>query len=79
MHHLFLSYARKDNKPAAPGEIGFVSALCARLEQRHMVYSGRALSIFFEKRSIITGDYWESKIRQGLRSSRLFLAVLSPN
>jgi len=40
---------------------------------------GAATEHFFDKKSIITGDYWESKIRQGLRSSRLFLAVLSPN
>ncbi len=72
-HHLFLSYSRKDNKT------GWVTAFYNRLQSEHRKYSGRELRIFFDQSEIDDGADWEIRLAQGLRSSRLFLAFLSPN
>ena len=78
-HHLFLSYARADNQPVAPGAMGWVGAFKARLEARHKGFSGKPLNIFYDTQSLSPGDDWETRIGQALRSSQLLLAFLSPN
>jgi tetratricopeptide (TPR) repeat protein len=77
--HLFLSYSRKDNKPAnAEGE-GWVTAFERDLKARHYLYSGRDLKVFFDKEAIDPCADWRRRLSVGLRQSRLFLAFLSPN
>lgn len=80
-YHLFLSYARKDNQPdpANPGGEGWVAAFERELRRRHQSYTGRELQAFFDLKSIGLGRDWRRELGDGLRSSRLFLAFLSPN
>lgn len=78
-HHLFLSCARLDNRPKRENGQGWVDVFCERLKTRHKHYAGRHLEVFFDKTEIQTAEIWENKIYAGLRSSRLFLAFLSPN
>jgi tetratricopeptide (TPR) repeat protein len=77
--HIFLSYARKDDRPASPGGEGWVSAFERRLREQHLVYAGKPLKVFFDRQEIADDADWERRIFQGLRTSRLFLAFLSPN
>ena len=79
LHHLFLSYCRRDNLPKSEGGEGWVTAFERELRQRHQRYSGRELRIFFDKDDIGPGRDWRRDLGIGLRSSRLFLAFLSPN
>ncbi|MGV2975773.1 TIR domain-containing protein, partial [Roseibium alexandrii] len=78
-HHLFLSYARKDNTPKGAAQTGWVTAFHDHLRLTHQHYSGRPLNIFFDQTSIPSDSYWQTKILSGLKTSRLFLAFLSPN
>jgi tetratricopeptide (TPR) repeat protein len=79
-HHLFLSYARVDDaRPVNDLGQGWVAAFKAELETRHRAYSGRELSIFFDREAIDEGVDWRRRLGEGLRESRLFLAFLSPN
>ncbi len=74
-HHLFLSYARADN---GPDNNGWVTAFHDRLLAQHALYSGRKLDIFFDKTAIQEGQDWKNRIYENLRSSKLFVAFLSP-
>ncbi|PZO52101.1 MAG: hypothetical protein DCF16_10150, partial [Alphaproteobacteria bacterium] len=76
---IFLSYARKDNVPSAAGGEGWVTAFHRRLCAQHERYAGRPLRVFFDKDDIASDEDWERRIYQGLRSSSLFVAFLSPN
>ena len=78
-HHLFLSYSRKDNKPKTPEGEGWITAFYRRLQAQHEHYTGRELQIFFDTEEIDDGSDWQGRLAQGLRTSRLFLAFLSPN
>ena len=49
------------------------------LRQRHQRYSSRTLEIFFDQDAIDTSRDWRRVIGAGLRTSRLFLAFLTPN
>lgn len=57
-YHLFLSYARADNKPVQEGGVGWVTAFHDRLTRRHRRYAGRDLKPFFDTTEIITGHIW---------------------
>ena len=78
-HRLFLSYSRKDNQPRNASGEGWITAFERELRQRHQRYSGRELSLFFDTQAIEVGRDWKRELGAGLRSSRLFLAFLSPN
>jgi tetratricopeptide (TPR) repeat protein len=78
-YHVFISYARKDNEPKGKDGKGWVDALAHDLAAFHVEDRRPKLNIFFDNDRIENGDFWSSKIREGLRQSRLFLAVLSPN
>ncbi len=75
-HHVFFSYSRKDN---APNHEGWITAFCKRLKDQHRAYSGRELEVFFDREEIDDGSDWRVRLGQGLRTSKLFLAFLSPN
>jgi tetratricopeptide (TPR) repeat protein len=78
--HLFLSYARADNRaPVNQAGEGWVEAFKGELERRHAAYSGRELRVFFDAQDIDIGVDWRRRLGEGLRQSRLFLAFLSPN
>jgi tetratricopeptide (TPR) repeat protein len=74
--HLFISYARADDQP--PGG-GWVTAFKKRLETQHLHYAGRPLRAFFDTDDISEDAIWQDRLRSALRTSRLFLAFLSPN
>ncbi|MBC8113107.1 MAG: toll/interleukin-1 receptor domain-containing protein, partial [Candidatus Saccharimonas sp.] len=78
-HEIFLSYSRKDNVAKNPGGEGWVTAFERELKTRHRSYSGRELDIFFDTLSIDIGRDWKRELGAGIRSSRLFIAFLSPN
>ena len=79
-HHLFLSYCRTDNqRPVNTAGQGWVTAFDHELKRRHEEYSGRKLEIFFDQLAIDTSRDWRRELGAGLRSSRLFLAFLTPN
>ena len=81
-YHLFISYARADNRSPRIGKgdaaKGWVDAFHDHLKARHRRYAGRELRVFFDRTAIVEGDLWNRRLREGLRSSRLFLAFLSP-
>ncbi len=71
---IFVSYSRADNQD------GWVSGLVARLEEELAAIAAQGeIGLFFDKGSIRQGYGWEQEILAGLRSCRMFLAVLSPN
>ncbi len=72
---VFISYARRDN--AEPEKM--VSAVVEELEADFARFAeGLKLNIFFDKKSILDGQYWQSQIYKGLRQSKSMLAFLSP-
>jgi tetratricopeptide (TPR) repeat protein len=79
-HEIFISYAHEDDKPQQPGDDkGWVTALYEAVLADHKRFSTEPLRIFFDTTSILTMDYWEDKIRNGLRHSSILLVCLSPN
>ena len=78
-HHLFFSYSRLDNKPQGGSTEGWITAFYKRLQAQHKLYTGRELRIFFDTEEIDDGSDWKARLGQGLRTSNLFLAFLSPN
>lgn len=72
-YDLFISYAHRDNAR------GQVRELRDAISENFQKFAGRNLTIFFDEHDIPSMADWEKRIAQGLRESRLFLAVLSPN
>lgn len=72
-YDLFISYAHRDNARRQVTE--FRDAISEDFQK----FAGRELTIFFDEHDIPSMADWEKRIAQGLRESRLFLAVLSPN
>jgi hypothetical protein len=75
-HHVFFSYARADN-----GEDNnhFITRFHELLCKEHEAVTGRELKTFFDTDAIDSGERWKTRLGQGLRDSRLFLAFLSDN
>jgi hypothetical protein len=75
-HHVFFSYARKDN-----GEDNnhFIIRFHDLLRKDHKAVTGRVLKTFTDTEAIDSGERWKTRLGQGLRDSRLFLAFLSDN
>jgi tetratricopeptide (TPR) repeat protein len=71
-YDLFMSYAHRVNAR------GQVRELRDAISKDFQKFAGRDLSIFFDEHDIPSMTDWEKRIAQGLRESRLFLAVLSP-
>jgi tetratricopeptide (TPR) repeat protein len=71
---LFISYSRHDN-----GQ-GYISELVTRIQKEYRDFTGgEELRVFFEKDEIGGRDDWQLSTLDGIRSSRLLLACLSPN
>lgn len=76
-HHIFLSYARKDNLPRAdsPGPItGFVE----RLKKEYFGIAGSELRVFFDIEDIRGMDQWQHRTLHDLNASYILLPCLSP-
>jgi len=78
-YDLFISYAHLDNKNHQVRELHQVRDLRDEIERDFKEFAGRELHVFFDEQDISSMDDWEKKIGKGLRESRLFLAVISPN
>jgi hypothetical protein len=72
-YDLFISYARADNAT------GFVSRLFDTIYEDFREFSSEPFKIFFDTEEIRSGQDWEERLRQGLRSSRVLLVCLSPS
>lgn len=75
-YHVFFSYARADN---LEDNNHFISRFHDLLCKQHQYVTGRELETFFDTASIDGGEHWQTRLRQGLRESKLFLAFLSDN
>jgi tetratricopeptide (TPR) repeat protein len=72
-YDVFISYARADN------EGGWVSELRDAIYADFRTFSSEPFKIFFDTEEIRSRQDWESRLREGLRSSRVLLMCLSPN
>lgn len=72
-YDLFISYPHRDNAR------GQVRELRDAVAEDFARFAGRELAVFFDEHDIPSMSDWEERIATGLRESRLFLAVLSPN
>jgi tetratricopeptide (TPR) repeat protein len=77
-HHIFISYASKDNQPPSINGRGWVTAFVDYIAARHQAFAGRPLNVFFDQRSIDSDADWRIRILSALRSSRLLVAFVSP-
>ena len=76
IHHVFFSYARADN---AEDNNHFITRFHDLLRNEHKAVTGRELKTFFDTEAIDEGERWKTRLGQGLRDSRLFVAFLSDN
>jgi hypothetical protein len=71
---LFISYSRHDNRQ------GHISELVAHIQKEYRDFTGgEELRVFFDKGEFVPIDYRQQNTLEGIRSSRLLLACLSPN
>ena len=71
---LFISYSRHDNRQ------GHISELVAHIQKEYRDFTGgEELRVFFDKGELVPIDDWQQNTLEGIRSSRLLLACLSPN
>jgi tetratricopeptide (TPR) repeat protein len=78
-YDFFVSYARADNQPAAPGQPGWISAFVEALVEQHRSFTGgRELKPFSDLEEIHSLDDWRHRLHDALAASSLFLAFLSP-
>ncbi len=68
-----------DIKPQGGSTEGWIAAFYKRLQAQHKLYTDRELRIFFDTEEIDHGSDWKARLGQGLRTSNLFSAFLSPN
>ncbi|OWK43756.1 tetratricopeptide repeat protein [Fimbriiglobus ruber] len=79
-YELFVSYARKDNRPIPETfPHGWVVALKDFILADHRQYSPAPLRVFFDTDEIRDMDDWRNRILGALRRSKVMLICLSPN
>ncbi len=78
-HHVFISYARKDNEPRRGDGAGWVHLFRDQLIAAQRAATGRDLDVFLDEARIENGEDWETRIEAELRLSRIMVAVLSPH
>lgn len=78
---IFMSYARDDNAapPGATDAQGFVSALHGQLEFKFQDLGLPRPLIWWDKRNIEDGQFFDPMIEQAVEKSDLFLIILSRN
>jgi tetratricopeptide (TPR) repeat protein len=74
-YDLFVSYARADDRGEHQQK---VTALVEAIKADYLRVTGTPLSVFFDTSAIRTMDDMEVKILDGLRESKMMVAVLSP-
>jgi hypothetical protein len=72
---LFISYAHADDRDQDHRK---VTALVEAIKVDYLRVVGTPLEVFFDVKEIRTMDDWESRIKLGLRQSKMMVAVLSP-
>jgi tetratricopeptide (TPR) repeat protein len=76
---IFISYARRDNIPRSPNDIGWITAL------RDCIVAGlhrlgpEPLRVFLDTDTIVDMDDWRHRILGALRESKILLVCLSPH
>ena len=79
-YDLFISYARKDNKPIPETyPKGWVTAIRDHIAEDHRKFSTTPLGIFLDHDEIKGMDDWRSRILGALKKSKMLLVCLSPN
>jgi len=76
-HHVFISYARKDNLPRGRSP-GSITCFIQRLRNEYFDFTGGELRVFFDQEDIEGMDQWQHRILSDLSSSYIFLACVSP-
>ena len=78
---IFMSYARADNAapPGLSGAQGFVTALHGQLEFKFQDLGAPRPNIWWDKRNVDDGQFFDPIIEQGIEQSDLFLVILSRN
>ncbi len=72
VYDVFISYARKDNKE------GRIDDVINEVGKRYLVH-GKVLNIFYDLPELKIGDLWWDKIKDAIRHSKVFIAIISPN
>ena len=70
---LFISYSRRDNAA------GRVTEFVRRIAADYRTFAGEELQYFFDTKEIQGAEDWRHRILAGLKQSKLFLLILSPN
>ncbi|WP_173804272.1 tetratricopeptide repeat protein, partial [Sphaerotilus uruguayifluvii] len=81
-HHVFLSYARKDNLPPPVGEAdppGWITGFATAMRDRYRRLTGRELRIFIDEQAIDDSRDWRRELGAGLREAQLLIAFVSPH
>lgn len=79
-YELFVSYARKDNKPIPDTyPHGWVTAVKDFILADHRQFSADPMRVFFDTSEIRDMDDWRNRILGALRRSKVLLVCLSPN
>lgn len=72
-YDVFVSYAQSDNLG------GEIDEFLGALSRKHLeLFPEKPLAFFQDKRAIRTADDWRHRIHDCLRSSQLFVAIVSP-
>jgi hypothetical protein len=71
---VFVSYARVDDEAT----YGRVSKLVSDIGNTYESMTGQTVGVFLDIESIAPGEDWKDRIRLGLSSSSIFLAVVTP-
>ena len=80
LYEVFISYARKDNRPIPESyPHGWVTGLRDQILADHRRFSTEPLRIFFDTEEIKDMDDWRHRILGGLRHAKILLVCLSPN
>lgn len=81
-HHVFVSYARKDNLPPPAGEAGppgWITGFATAMRDRYRRLTGRELRLFIDEQAIDDGRDWRRELGAGLREAQLLIALVSPH
>jgi hypothetical protein len=78
---IFMSYARDDNAapPGVTDAQGFISALHGQLEFKFQDLGRPRPLIWWDKRKIEDGEFFDPKIERAIEQSALLVIVLSRN
>jgi hypothetical protein len=76
--HIFLSYARKDDRPVGYETIGWITRFSADLETSVTQVRGKTIQVWYDKR-LDGNEYFADSIDVGLANSSLLVPVVSPS